>query len=157
MVDSAGPAIRPRDVDHRQAPDRRRQPTPMISRYQFWGRRRGGRRQAEHYRIYVDRPGRWVIIACALVIALSIADAHVTLSILGDGGAEINPVMRAVLALGERPFLIVKLALTLTGAAVLYLHNTWPLGRVSVWIALGGYGALTGYHMVIHVMQRWAG
>ena len=157
MVDSAGQAIRPREVDHRQAPDRRRQPTPMISRYHLWGRRRGGRRRAEQHRIYVDRPGRWVILACVLVIALSIADARVTLRILGEGGAEINPVMRAVLALGERPFLVVKLALTMAGAAVLYLHNTWPLGRVAVWIALGGYGMLTGYHVVVHVMRRWTG
>jgi hypothetical protein len=157
MVDSAGEALRPHEMNHRQAPDRRRQPTPMISRYHFWGRRRGGRRQAEQGRIYVDRPGLWVIVACVLLIALSIADAHVTLRILGEGGEEINPVMRAVLALGERPFLLVKLALTLAGAAVLYLHNTWPLGRVSVWIALGSYGALTGYHVVVHVMQRWVG
>jgi uncharacterized protein DUF5658 len=157
MVDSAGQTIRPHDVNHRQAPDRRRQPTPMISRYQLWGRRRGGRREGEQSRIYVDRPGRWVITACAFVIALSIADAHVTLRILGEGGTEINPVMRTMLALGERPFLIVKLALTLTGAAIVYLHNTWPLGRLSMWIALGSYGFLTGYHVVIHVMRRWAG
>jgi hypothetical protein len=128
----------------------------MLSRYLFWGRRRGGRRGGDS-RVYVDRPGAWVIAACVGLLLLSIADAHVTLLILSNGGAEINPLMRAALGLGDGPFVLTKLGLTFAGAAVLCLHKTWPLGRVCLWIALGGYGVLTAYHLVIHATRSWAG
>jgi hypothetical protein len=141
----------------RQDSDRRGGPTPIISRYFLRGRRRGGRRADERHRIYVDRPGAWVITACTLVVALSIADAYVTLHLLAQGGKEINPFMRAVLAQGDRQFLIVKLGLTFAGAAILGLHKTWSLGRTCLWIALGGYAMLTGYHLVIQAVRAWAG
>jgi uncharacterized protein DUF5658 len=141
--------------DERQVEDRRRRPTPMLSRYVFWGRRRGGRRAGEQVRIYVDRPGPWVITACVLLVALSIADAHVTLRILSAGGQEVNPVMRRVLALGDGPFVFVKIALTVLGALVLCLHKTWPLGRACLWLALGGYGLLTAYHLVALATRNW--
>ena len=129
----------------------------MLSRYLLWGRRRGARRAGEQTRIYVDRPGPRVIAACVLVVALSVADAYVTLRILSEGGEEINPLMRAVLGLGARQFLIVKIGLTAAGAAILCLHKTWPLGRVCLGIALGGYAILTAYHLVVQAMRGWTG
>jgi hypothetical protein len=157
------PDVHLRGAEHDQAvrrgarhqPDRRRRPTPMLSRFLFWGRRRRGRRADEQSRIYVDRPGGWVIAACVALISLSIADAYVTLLILSEGGMEVNPVMRAVLGLGHRPFVIVKIALTVAGAAVLCLHKTWPLGRLCLWVALGGYGLLTAYHLIVHATRAW--
>lgn len=143
--------------DARGVADRRRRPTPMVSRFLFTGRRRGGRRAGEQDRIYVDRPGAWVITACVILIALSVADAYVTLLILSGGGVEVNPIMRAVLMLGHRPFVIVKIGLTVLGAAVLCLHKTWPLGRLCLWIALGGYGCLTVYHLLVHATRAWSG
>jgi hypothetical protein len=143
--------------DARQTVDRRRRPTPMFSRYLFWGRRRVGRRHGEQTRIYVDRPGAWTITACVLLVALSIADAHVTLSILTAGGEEVNPVMRSVLALGDAPFVVVKIGLTVAGALVLCLHKSWPLGRACLWVALGGYGILTAYHLAALAARNWAG
>jgi len=129
----------------------------MLSRYLFWGRRRGGRRAREQTRIYVDRPGPGVIAACGLVVALSIADAYVTLHILSEGGVEVNPLMRAVLALGHRPFVVVKVGLTVAGAAILCLHRSWPLGRVCLAIALGGYALLTVYHLVVQAIRGGPG
>ena len=157
MHEHGSDEIRRRESDERGSPDRRRRTTPMLSRYLFWGHRRGGRRAGEQTRVYVDRPGPGTIVACALVVALSIADAYVTLRILAEGGEEVNPLMRAVLALGHRPFVIVKVGLTVAGAAVLCLHKTWPLGRVCLGIALGGYAILTAYHIVVHAMRAWTG
>ncbi len=141
----------------RQGPDRRQRPTPMLSRHLFWGRRRTGRRAGEQSRIYVDRPGPWVTTACVALVALSIADAWVTLRILSAGGEEINPLMRRVLALGDGPFVFVKVGLTVLGAFVLCLHQTWPIGRICLWAALGAYGVLTAYHLVVQAMRGWTG
>jgi hypothetical protein len=157
MNDNDGEEIRGRESDQRGAPDRRRRPTPVLSRYLFRGRRRGGRRGREQSRIYVDRPGPGVVAACVLVVALSVADAYVTLRILAEGGEEVNPLMRAVLALGHGPFVIVKVGLTVAGAAILCLHKNWPLGRVCLGIALGGYALLTAYHLVVQAMRGWTG
>jgi Domain of unknown function (DUF5658) len=128
----------------------------MLSRYLFRGRRRGERRAALTHDVYVDRPGAWLISACVLLVAMSVADAYLTLLIIEEGGAEINPYMRAVLDLGQRPFLIVKIGLTVVGTTVLLLHKTWRLGRIALWIALGGYGLLTVYHVVVYVTRRLA-
>ena len=98
-----------------------------------------------------------MITACVALLLLSIADAYVTLLIVAEGGEEVNPLMRAALGLGDRPFVIVKVGLTFAGAAVLCLHKTWPLGRLCLWIALGGYGLLTAYHLVVHATRGWGG
>jgi hypothetical protein len=143
-------------VTDRRIADRRRQATPMLSRYLFRGRRRGERRGAAAHGIYVDRPGAWLITACLLLVAMSIADAYVTLRIISEGGTEINPFMAAVLELGHRPFLVLKIGLTVVSTIVLLLHKTWRLGRVALWIALGAYGLLTVYHVVVYATRYLA-
>ena len=135
------------DDPSRGPPDRRRQPTPMLSRYLFLGRRKGGRRGGETERIYVDRPGVSVIAACGLVTALSILDAFLTLDVLAKGGEEANPLMLAALSLGTGAFVILKTCVTVLGAGFLCLHKNWPLGRVCLWVALFFYAALTAWHL----------
>src|SRR5262245_42621078 len=144
------------DADERVRPDRRRRPTPMISRYLFRGRRRAPRRTGER-ESYVDRP-RWEIITgCALVVGLSIADAYVTIRILAEGGQEANPVMALALTLGNTPFVAVKTMVTFLGAAVLCLHQQWALGRVGLSVVLGAYAVLALYHVAVQATPHWGG
>ena len=131
--------------DVRSGADRRRRPTPMLSRHLLFGRRRRGRRMGETDRVYVDRPGRWATATFIAVMTLSMADAYFTLNVLAAGGEEANPVMGAALSLGNVAFVILKMALTFLGAAFLCLHKTWPLGRACLWAALLGYTALAAY------------
>jgi hypothetical protein len=119
----------------------------MLSRYLLFGRRRGGRRESERERTYVDRPGAWVVVAFLGLMTLSVADAYFTLKVLAAGGQEANPVMRAALALGDRGFVIVKTVVTFLGTAFLCLHKNWPLGRLCLVAALVGYAVLTGWHL----------
>ena len=136
--------------DARTGADRRVRPTPMLSRYFLFGRRRAGRRDGERDRIYVDRPGRWVFAAFLALMLLSVADAYFTLHWLSKGGLEANPVMRAALSLGSRGFVILKTGVTFLGTAFLCLHKNWPLGRLCLWVALAGYAALTAFHLYGH-------
>jgi hypothetical protein len=128
-------------------PDRRRHATRMVSRYLFWGRRRSGRREGERERIYVDRPGAWIVAGFAIVVGLSILDATFTLYLLKRGATEANPVMRAALHLGDQAFVLLKTAVTVLAAGFLMLHKNWPLGRACLGLALIGYSALTVYHL----------
>ena len=59
----------------------------------------------------------------------------------------VRSIMRAALDLGNGGFVLVKTLMTVVGAAFLALHKTWPLGRVCLGIAVGGYLALTAWHM----------
>lgn len=127
--------------------DRRQRRTPMVSRFLFWGRRRSGRRDGEQDRIYVDRPGAWVLAAFVILVGLSILDATFTLYLLKRGATEANPVMRAVLHLGDQAFVLIKTTVTVLAAGFLMLHKNWPLGRVCLGFALIGYSALTIYHI----------
>ena len=119
----------------------------MLTRYLFRGRRRGGRRDGESDRIYVDRPGPVVIGAFLVLTILSIADAWFTLHELSVGATEANPVMQAALELGNGPFVIIKTVVTLVGAGFLALHKNWPLGRRCLVAGVLGYAALTVYHL----------
>lgn len=119
----------------------------MLTRYLFRGRRRGGRRDGESERIYVDRPGALVIVSFLVLTVLSIADACFTLYELSLGATEANPVMQAALELGNGPFVVIKTIVTLVGAGFLALHKNWPLGRRCLAVGVIGYAALTVYHV----------
>jgi hypothetical protein len=119
----------------------------MLTRFLLFGRRRGGRRDGETERIYVDRPGAAIVTAFLLLTVLSIADAFFTLRELTFGAEEANPVMRAALELGNGSFIVIKTLVTLVGAGFLALHKNWPLGRRCLFVAVVGYAMLTVYHV----------
>jgi hypothetical protein len=124
----------------------------MLTRFLFTGRRRGGRRVGESERIYVDRPGPWIIAGFVVLVLLSGLDAAFTLSHLQHGATEANPLMRAALQLGDRAFVILKTVITVLAVGFLCLHKNWPLGRLCLALAILGYAALTAYHLYGHFM-----
>lgn len=119
----------------------------MLSRFLFIGKRRGGRRSGEEDRIYVDRPGGWIIAAFVVLVVLSLLDAAFTLKHLEYGATEANPFMRAALHLGDAAFVVIKTLVTVFAVAFLCLHKNWPLGRLCLVLALAGYTVLTAYHI----------
>ena len=149
----------PRPADNRRDyVDRRKSPTPMLSRYLFRGKRRQSRRATEGATTYVDRPGPWIITAFVSIVGLSLLDALFTLDLLSQGAEEANPVMRAALHLGDRAFVLIKSFVTIVAAGFLCLHKNWPLGRLCLSLALLGYSGLLLYHLnaqrLIEVVSR---
>lgn len=134
-------------ADRRGAPDRRRRPTPILSRYLFVGRRRGGRRDGERLDIYVDR-FRWHEWALILGVGgLATADWWWTLQHLERGVPEANPLMAGVLAWGgTAAFSHVKLWCTWLAAAWLLLHARFRWTRALLPLVLVAYLAL----MLVH-------
>ena len=137
----------PEDSERREPADRRCQPTPMLSRFFFRGRRRSGRRSADDRFTYVDQPGGWILAAFAALVGLSVLDAWYTLDLLKRGATEANPVMKLALDISDEAFVVIKTVITVLGAGFLSLHKNWPLGRVCMVIALLGYSVLLFYHL----------
>lgn len=105
-------------------PDRRRHPTPFLSRHSLKGRRRGVRRKRDLDRhIYVDRYGLHSVLIIFTAIILCIVDAVFTLQLVDKGAREVNPVMHFLLGFGPGAFLGVKYALTASSLLFLLVHS----------------------------------
>ncbi len=87
-----------------------------------------------------------MVFAYAAVVVLCILDAVLTLDLLGRGGEEANPVMRALLSSGHETFFAVKVLITVIGGAILLRLRALPVARAGLVITVVGYGLLTGYH-----------
>ena len=134
-------------VDRRSS-DRRRRPTPLLSRYTFFGgRREGDRRRGNWPNLYVDRYETWLAGALVGIAALCAFDAVFTLLYIQKGGAEANPVMAEVIEGGPRPFLLVKCLITNLVLAILCLHKNFRFVKAVIGALLGAYGALLVYHL----------
>lgn len=122
--------------------DRRRQPTPLFSRYMFWGRRRSVRRGYEKGGYYVDGISTTYWLYGGVIVALSLMDSILTLLCLSLGLEEANPVMAKLLGVGPLPFLSVKFAITAFGTLILVRHEyfkyvNWVIAAViMVFIAV---------------------
>ncbi|MFZ0429819.1 MAG: DUF5658 family protein [Acidobacteriota bacterium] len=135
--------------------DRRKRPTPPISRYLFWGRRRKpAPGVGDNY--YVDRPARWAWQSALLLIALSVTDAILSLQLFSDGRFhELNPLLHIGLQKGSGVFLGLKLTLTFTAVLVLLLHANFVIARRRVrvawviWTLIATYGLIVTYEIAL--------
>ncbi len=135
--------------ERRNLPDRRKRPTPMLSRYTLVGRRKGFRRTEEGRNAYVDRYEAGLMAAFVAIVGLSLLDALFTLLYLQRGGTELNPFMRSAIDLGVVPFVLIKCGLTFLGIAFLCLHKNFRFVKPLIGGVLGVYTALLGYHIYL--------
>ncbi len=114
--------------DKRLGKDRREQPTPAISRYTIFGRRKDFRRKAEQQKGgYVDQYSSVLFFFLVLIVVLNILDAFFTLMILDLKGWEANPVVRSVIDLYGTKFWIWKFSIVSFSIALLCLHSRFKL------------------------------
>jgi Domain of unknown function (DUF5658) len=115
-------------------------------------RRRAGRRADDHD-LPVDFHHPRLIVPAVALLLLSIADAFFTVTLMGDGAQEANPLLAFVLSEHPRMFAAVKMALTGFGAMLLVALararvfnvvrvSLFLYGLVAVYIALIAYEAL---------------
>ena len=135
--------------ERRGGPDRRRMTLRTFLQGGITPRRRGGRREGER-----DAPVDWhephLLFLAITILLLSVADAFLTLTLLGLGATEANPFLRFVL--DEHPKLFALVKMTFTGGGVLVLvavarARVFSLVRVSTvmnWLLLA-YAALIFY------------
>jgi Domain of unknown function (DUF5658) len=124
-----------REFETRTLKDRRKQPTPAISRFTLWGRRKTFRRREDQERRgYVDRYDFGLLILMTLAVGLNVLDALFTMMILDDGGWEINPVVGSVIQLYGDGFWVWKFGIVSFSLTLLCLHSKF---RLVVPIILG--------------------
>ncbi len=140
----------------RRTGDRRRRPTPLLSRYTlFGGRRLGDRRGGGAAGSYVDRYSPGLAVSLVAVGVLCALDAVFTLLYLQKNGTEANPIMDALIhATGARTFVVVKCLVTNVGLVVLCAHKNFPLVRAVIGGLLAVYSALFVYHIYLATTVR---
>lgn len=136
-----------------RGPDRRRQPTPMISRFSFLGgRRQSGRRSGESENVYVDVYSPRLVLLLLLFFSLTVVDSVSTLSYLGKGGRELNPIAQWLIDQGGVFFVLAKGVLSGLCLLFVMLHKTFKPARVALGIGFAFYFALAGYHLVLQIL-----
>jgi hypothetical protein len=150
-VDATAERISPGfGFDDRRGTDRRRRPTPALSRYAiFGGRRVGGRRTGEDANQFVDRHGPWLFLVVVGVVALNFLDAWFTVLFLSHGGVELNPLVDQVIQSGLAPFILLKSAGIGFCVAVLTLTKNFRVARLGLGFVFGGYALLLGWHLYL--------
>ena len=113
------------ELEKRIQIDRRRQGTPGLSRYVFFGQRKGLRRQSDQEKGgYVDRYSSGLFIILVSIIALNVLDAFLTMIILEEkGNWEINPIVQSVMDLCGEKFWVWKFAVVSSSIVLLCLHS----------------------------------
>jgi hypothetical protein len=137
------------DIERRRGPDRRRRPTPILSRYTIVGRRRAFRREEEGGNAYVDRYSPRMAAALVAIMVLCVLDALFTLLYLQRGGTELNPLMAAAIEMGVVPFLAIKNGLTIVGVLFLCLHKNFRHVKPVIAGVLVLYTLLMAYHLYL--------
>jgi len=138
--------------ERRLCPDRRRRPTPPLSKYIFFGSRRGPRRASDPDRnYYVDRYSPRALLVILLILIMCVFDGFITLHLVKKGAQELNPLMNFFLRLGGTYFLSVKYLVTLICMFVLLIHKNFYVFNISIkhiilWIFVL-YGLLITYEL----------
>jgi hypothetical protein len=100
------------------------QPTPVLSRYTFWGRRKAMRRKADRERGgYVDRYHPRLLFLIVLIVGLNMLDSIFTLMILDLGGQEANPIVHSAITVYGHHFWVWKFAVVSVNVIVLCLYS----------------------------------
>jgi len=134
--------------EQRDGPDRRNRPTPMFSRFLFFGRRRWNRRTSDlRERYYVDRFGRKAWVAVVVILLLCGADAAFTAYHLSQGATEANPVVDRLMEHTGDMWWILKYLITAAGLFFLLLHKNFTLARIATIVIVIMYGVLMIYHL----------
>lgn len=138
------------DSERRASSDRRRHPTPGLSRYCLrGGRRRAVRRGSDAQATYVDRLPPEILAVVLTIFAFQVLDAFFTLFHISRGGQELNPLMDICLRLGPAVFLWAKLGLAAVGLLFLCAHFRWPLVRKGLTGLLVLYAGVVCYHLIL--------
>jgi hypothetical protein len=135
--------------------DRRRCPTPIISRFTFYGGRRKTVRRAEDKKdhIYVDLYSTRLLVAVLSLLVLSSLDAYLTLELIGKGHAvEANPLMAMLLDYGTTPFTAIKFTITAFALIILCLFKNVKITRVCLPCAIKMYVCVILYELYLFMI-----
>lgn len=144
MAASVSPAHPPARRERRLGDERRSRTLNSLASGSFKRRRHGPRRVADASIAVTDWYAPQWLAAALLILVLCVADALITLALLGHGAHEANPLMDTIVHGDGRRFVAFKFGLTAAGVVLLILlARVRAFGRLPVSMLL--YGVLGGY------------
>ena len=139
-----------KEFDRRIQKDRRKQPTPALSRYVFWGERRTLRRKRDRKEGgYVDRYSPTLLFFLISIISLNVLDAFQTIMLLDLGGREVNPIVHSAMQLFGDNFWIWKFFIASASVVVLCLHSKFRKAKPIIVFATILYIVIVFYHFLL--------
>lgn len=144
-----------RKTSKRIAPDRRKCPTPIISRYTFFeGQRKKIRREKDKNKhLFVDLYSARLLVIVMSLLFLSCADAYMTLTLIEEGKAvEANPIMAYFLGYGILPFTTIKFIVTAVALVVLCMFKNVNIARIGLPITVKIYLLVVMYELYLLII-----
>ncbi len=138
--------------DNRICADRRGAPTPIFSRYTFWGGQRKTIRRGtdEKKHLFVDLYSTRLLIAVLSLIFLSCFDGFLTLFLIEKGNViEANPVMAYFLGFGALAFTLFKFNITALALTIMVLFKNVRITKYCLPFALSVYIAIIIYELYL--------
>jgi hypothetical protein len=138
------------ESNRRVLKDRRKQPTPALSRYVFGGERRTLRRKKDQKAGgYVDRYSPTLFFFLISIVGLNILDAFQTIMLLDLGGREVNPIVRSAMQLFGDNFWIWKFFIASASVVFLCLHSKFRKAKPIIVFATLLYIVIVFYHFLL--------
>ena len=138
------------DIEKRFLTDRRKSPSPFISRYTFiGGQRRTIRRVSDRKKHnFVDVYSSHLLLMLLLLFVLNISDSFLTLVLIKENiAAEVNPIMSFYLELGNIPFLTAKFFLTIVPLFTFCICKNFSLSKALLASAIIIYLSIITYEL----------
>lgn len=111
-------------TEKRSGKDRRTNRFPKLKYLLLSGKRSKARRQEDiHRTFYFDRYSSNIFAAIVAILLLSVFDALLTLYLIDNGSAELNPVMSYFMQYGPFVFMGAKYFFTCAGVVILLLFR----------------------------------
>jgi hypothetical protein len=125
-------------MEQRHTKDRRKKPTPMLSRYtlfsgkRFWARRDEDRKGG----YYADRFGRGEFVFFAIVVLLNGLDGFLASYIFHNLGDMNSLLVKSIRYLGGDTFVGVTFILASICVLFLFLHRRFTVARVAIAVII---------------------
>jgi hypothetical protein len=137
-------------MENRAYPDRRKTPTPILSRYTIVGHRRTFRRREDQEKGgYIDRYGHGLFLWVLLFFVLNIFDAAFTRIILHYGGHEANPFIHWLIATCGDHFITWKLVIISGSIIILCLHSKFRITKPVFYFSTVIYSVVVIYQILL--------
>jgi len=142
------------EISQRTLQDRRKQPTPGLSRYTYFGRRQSLRRKSDQEKGgYIDSYSSTLLFFIILTLGLNVLDVLLTVMILDLKGWELNPIVRSVIENHGDGFWIWKFGIVSVSMVLLCLHSKFKPVR-TVIVALCSIYVLVLLYQVF-LLTHW--
>ncbi len=141
-------------TDNRIIRDRRKYPTPLISRYSFYGgQRKMSRRETDRKQhIFVDQYSTSLFIILLLLLILSLFDGFFTFILIKHNIVfEANPIMAFFLGYDHVSFFAVKFLITGVSVLIFCLCKNNYVTKIFLGVAVIIYLSIVLYELnIIH-------